>query len=764
MGAGRRRRARPAAALIGALLAGLGCLAAGQMVDPSIDGLTGPFSYLAEPSGALGGIGAGRATQVTWDGALYTGEVELCLVAGDPPHPVAVRAKRLGGGYVPLLHYGWMEGDVRVSVSAFASAVGQGGDPANFVRLQMARLGDSGQPASVGFALRHSGGDHRVPRPGQRAFDPASRYAFEQGCAAIDDRVVCVLPTVAPTRQYAVAGEPYSRPFTGSEYGVGPQTAVLLALWDLGDQPELTIDLKMPWTPPATAAHPALQALKQASYDEQAEEVAEAWTEELGRGMQVLLPEGKPLEAYQASVAYLLMCTEIPREGAPRLFDPLRGIELPLGEAALAQQSLDRSGRPDLARNLAAAWLEGQQPDGAFTADGALRPHCEALLALIGHTWLLGDRPWAEGAYARLRRAAEWVVSRLSAGQMQPGSRDWLLATETLGAVGELAALIGQPEDANLYRMHYAEALAAAERALEGTPLADDATAPLLGLNRGLPDSPEPTCLAPQADRVTELCRRLRETTAEGLVTDGGLLSPLRTMDVARLHALRGEQEQAIRDLYAVLVHTGSCHEGFAGGVRPWADRDAGAAASPDPRFAAGYAALLRDLLIREQRGELHLFSAFSPEWLRSGKLIGVQNAPTAFGLVTAVLQIEDDGATLGMVAAWHAPPSRVIVHVPYCANLTAVSADQPGVKQTDGPPPIAYPGSEPPLGAAAPTQAVELRPNTTIVTLKWEPRAGAALSYDAAVQAWQQEYAARYQEYLNAGQTPATVEPIPLR
>jgi hypothetical protein len=303
------------------------------------------------------------------------------------------------------------------------------------------------------------------------------------------------------------------------------------------------------------------------------------------------------------------------------------------------------------------------------------------------------------------------------------------------------------------------------QTALASEPLADTAVASILGLNRGLPDSPEAAFVAPHAEHVTELCRRLHTTYAEGLATQGGLLSPLLTMDLARLHALRGEQEQALRDLYAVLVHTGSCHEGFAGGVRPWADRDSGENWSPDPRFSAAYMGLLRDLLIREQRDELHLFSAWSPQWIERGKLVGVHNAPTSFGLVTAAMQIEEGGAALVMAADWHAAPSRVIVHLPYCVDVVSASADRPGLKQAEGPRPSEYEGADlSAAGSQGATAYLELRPDTTQVTIKWTLRADALLSYESAVEAWREAYATRYAEYLGAGKVPFAVEPIPLR
>jgi hypothetical protein len=507
-----------------------------------------------------------------------------------------------------------------------------------------------------------------------------------------------------------------------------------------------------------------VQALRQAGYDDYAQQVAEAWEAELGRGMRILLPESKPLDACQANLAYLLMSTEIPKQGRPRFHDHLRGLIEPAAQSAAFAQALDESGRPDLARDALEAWLDTQGPDGCLSPEKDADEHCRVLTALIEHAWLTGDRTWAERVYPQVKTAADWLLSAMEADKTPPALSPFL-TVEALGEVGEMAALVGKQEDAAIFRAQRDRALATTQTTLASEPLAGAAAPSILGLNRGLPDSPGAGFVSPHAEHVTELCRRLHTSYAEGLATEGGFLSPLLTMELARLHALRGEQEQALRDLYAVLVHTGSCQEGFAGGVRPWADRDSGESWSPDPRFSAAYMGLLRDLLIREQRDELHLFSAWSPEWLQPGKLVGVYNAPTSFGLVTAAMQIEEGGAALVMAADWHAAPSRVVLHLPYCVDVTSVSADRPGLKQDEGPPPSEYEGEDlPAAGSQGATAYLELRPDTTQVTIKWTPRADALLSYESAVEAWQAAYAARYARYLNAGKEPLAVEPIPLR
>lgn len=735
------------------------------MVDPAVDGLGSPFCFLAKPSGLLGGVGGGGATQVTWDGAFYTGAAELCIVTGDPPRPVAVRTKRLGAGYMPIVHYSWLEGDVRLSVSAFAAALSRGGPPATFIQLRMSRLGDSGGPASIGFGLRHCGLDHRASLPQTIPFDPSAQFAFEDDATLIGGRVVCLMPDTQPDRRYAVAGEPYTGPFRGSDYGIGPKTAVLLALWDLGRRDEMAIDLKMPWTPVSANVQADLRSLRQASFAEYADQVSQAWQAELGRGLQVLLPEEKPLHAYRANLTTILISTEMPTEGRPRFRNPLGSEPLALGDWAVLVEALDRSGRPELARAFLEAWLEQQCADGCLSPDEDLDAHCNGLRALSAHAWLVGDRLWAEQVYPKVWKGAEWALSRLENQRNLAGSRVLLGTIEILGEAAELAELIGKRQEAAELKMHRMRLIGELEADPRTAPLAVSSASWAVEANRALSDSSVVSVVAPHSEFIGDLCRRMRQASAEGLATQDGLLAPVLTMDLARLHALRGEQQQAVRDLYSVLVHTGSCHEGFVGGVKPWADRDCGQYPCPDPRFSAAYVLFLRDLLIREEHGTLHLFNAFSPSWLKPGCTLGIANAPTFFGLVTAVLRIEEGGAALTMAADWHLPPSRVIVHLPYWVELNYVDADRPGLKQISGPRPMAYDSLDVPAAGADGTNTwVEVRPDTTRVTLRWTTRETPELSYEAAVEEWRQQYIARYQDYLAAGHTPLSLEPIPLQ
>jgi len=731
------------------------------MVDPAIDGLTGPFSYLSKSSTILGGIGASGATQVTWDGALYTGACELCVVVGDPPEPVAVRVKQLGFGYLPIVHYAWQEGEVRCSVSAFTGAVSEQADPVNFVRLGARRMGDGAEPAFIGFGIRHSGLDHRADALESAPFAGAGRYEFAEGCVVVDDRAVCILPDKGPARQYAVLGEPYAGAFSGEAVGLKRQTAALISLWELGANEELSVDLKLPWKPLPLQPREPIEALQRAGHDDYMQRVVEAWHLKLTEGMQVRVPEPKPQDAYRANLVYALMAVEHPSGAQPYLVNRLQKQRLRPGRSATVIHALDVAGHHGLARGCLEALLGMQGENGRLSLDDSVVEHCAVMQAVVSHIGITGDRDWAEAAWGPLMAAAEWLA-------VPPGplvARDCIARAAALAAARDAASRLARDEDARALAERWeraADAVAAA--AMEGAfPTEVIPTLPDLVAAGGAPSIEERATVWPE--QMTALCQRLRSEYAEGVVASGGRLNMTATADMARLHAMRGEQEQAIRDVYALLVHTGSCHEGYVSGAAPWSDRDSGESYPPDPLFAAAYVTLLRDLLVREQGADLHLLSAVSPEWLRPGETATVENARTTFGPVSISVSVTEQGAEVLLAGDWHAAPDRIILHVPYFVELTQASADQPGLRQVEGPPPRAYEATDFPTAAGTGgNEWLELPPQTARVDLQWTSRNSEPISYERTVEEWRSRYRDRYDRYTGSARDPVPIEPPPLR
>lgn len=730
------------------------------MVDPAIDGLAGPFCYLAKPSAILGGIGASGATQVTWDGAFYTGAFELCVVTGDPPRPVAVRAKKLALNYLPVLHYAWQEGPVRYSVSAFAATLSKGADPVNFIRLHARRMGESDEPTFIGFGLRHSGLDHRAAAMGVEPFTPSRRCEFADGCAVSDGQVLCVLPESPPTVQYAVVGQLYDGPYSGEAMGLRPTTANLIALWELGAEAELSVDLKMPWKPLTLEPPGPAQALEQASYDEQMQLVVSGWHTKLAEGMQIRLPEEKPQSACRANVVNALLSVEEPSGKQPYVVNRLQRRRLYPGESAAFIAAIDAAGHHQLAGDCLESLLALQTEAGCLSLNGDLREHCAVVEATAFHYGVTADQAFGDLAWPAIEKALEWLAGAPSGTLPERLSR-----AAALASAAEMAARLGHDDQVPALSERVERAVQAVAEAAEAEPLPAEAVPAIVSLVtvQSGPRMDEVAEVWPE--QVASLCQRLRAQYAEGVWTRDGALDLLQTANMARLHAIRGEQEQAIRDLYALLAHTGSCHEGFAGGVRPWSDRDSGGNYPPDPLFAAAYVQLLRDLLVREAGRDLHLLSAVSPEWLAAGKDLIVENARTVFGPVSVSVSSDATGAEVLIAADWHHPPDRVILHLPYGVQVTQVGADQPGLRQVRGPSPRAYETTDfPTASARGSNEWLEVPLQTTRVDIKWQPHEVEPISYERTVDEWQARYRDRYDRYIGSGKAPIPVEPVPLR
>jgi hypothetical protein len=195
---------------------------------------------------------------------------------------------------------------------------------------------------------------------------------------------------------------------------------------------------------------------------------------------------------------------------------------------------------------------------------------------------------------------------------------------------------------------------------------------------------------------------------------------------------VREEQEQAIRELYAVLLHTSSTNAGFEYSVRPWGDRDFSGNLAPHGWMAAEYRNMLRNMMVREEGDTLHLLSAVSPEWVGAGKTISVQRAATYFGTVGFRLESTSDTAAtlrLAMDRGGAHAPAKVVLHLPWFVDHATATAN----------------GKALPVAAGA----VVIPAGVQQVELKWKRVAlpkGYPESYLTAVDQYKREYREHYE------------------
>lgn len=197
------------------------------------------------------------------------------------------------------------------------------------------------------------------------------------------------------------------------------------------------------------------------------------------------------------------------------------------------------------------------------------------------------------------------------------------------------------------------------------------------------------------------------------------------------------DQELTVQDLYNLLLHTTSTHAPQEFGTYPWKDRDLPDwNIMPDGTTSATIIELMRNMLVREDKDDLHLFSAVSPAWLQPGKSIEISNEPTVFGPVSADLKVTSGGWTVNLSNHFWKAPARVIIPIPWFYRVDHAEAD--------GQPVAAQHGE---LILSANTKELDVKAAIGLAT--------PAMSFDVTVREYKQQYKQRYEQFLRTGGNP---------
>jgi hypothetical protein len=211
------------------------------------------------------------------------------------------------------------------------------------------------------------------------------------------------------------------------------------------------------------------------------------------------------------------------------------------------------------------------------------------------------------------------------------------------------------------------------------------------------------------------------------------------TPDNAQNALVRGrdeDQQHAIEDLYALLLHTTSTHAPQEYGAYPWSTRDHhGNNLLPDGPASGKTIELIRNMLVREFKNDLVLFSALSPAWLKPRRQIEVIREPTEFGPISVTLKTTASGWDVAIAAQFWKAPERIILRIPWFYQVDRAEADGRTMKLSEG------------------SLVVPSVTRKVIVTGRVKPSTP-DMSYLQAVQNYKSEYKRRYQEFLKTGVT----------
>ncbi|MGD0680860.1 MAG: hypothetical protein ABR990_02320 [Terracidiphilus sp.] len=749
-----------------------------QMVSPSIDNPNQPFSYFSRPTDEIGVMDAEAATEITPEGYLRTGYGEMMFFAGPALEPTSVRIRTLEEGRLPIVHYEFERDGVAYRFTLFAATLDgkPEGKLVNFIRITMKNQSSRPNRAIVATGIRYDApnstgdrhGDNRFDRPSEGKFPGDYRqlgesfsrlwvYSFDGNRFLRDGRLLYTFPAGFSSRSFTLHDAyNFNHPHDVSKptkLDVGPNAAEGVVTYSALLQPgeERVLDFKMPVVPTADPAE--MTAIEQAAFDTTKAQVTAFWTGILDQGMQVSLPEQKPVDTFYTSLIYDLIARDHIGADYIQTVNKLHYHSFYLRDGADIAHSYDVTGYPEIARQVLEFFAKSQKPDGNFLSQPQQYDGWgEAIWGYSQHYRITHDKAFAERALPQIGRAVDWLKRARAADPLHimpesnvrdneyvPGHLTGynFLALSGLKLAIEMASETGHANLAQSWQAEYDDYHRAFFKVLEERARTNNGYIPpaLDGQKEGydwgnlLAVVPEPT-LNPHDSRVTATLKVTQDKYAEGIMTyaNGEFLHHYLTIKNTMTEAIRGDQEQALHEFYALLLHTSSTNAGFEYKIYPWGSRNFEDNLSPHGWFAAEYRTLLRTMLVREDGNQLHLLSVVSPAWIGAGKQISVRQAPSNFGAVAFTLdQPSAYEAVLHLNSAFTKPPQQIVVHLPWFVDLKSANADGKDIQAVNG--------------------ALAVSTGTKEVHIYWALKHNASdLSYDRTVKDYKVEYARRYQ------------------
>jgi hypothetical protein len=633
---------------------------------------------------------------------------------------------------------------------------------------------------------------------GQTKFNPDWTYSLENGALIRDGRILYLYPTTPEPDQVSLSlgdrGFSLYRYFTGEIQGNRNRKLVSDRYTPMGvvtyriplkPRGSAALVFKVPIVPVPVNSPEAKQVIE-ADYAQNFQQTVSTWEDLVAKSAPLRFPERKVQEALLANTVFDLLAIDKVGDDYITNVNKFQYHSFYMGsDVSHMRIAFDYLGLEDIARKTALYSITYQFPDGSFDQQGATaggNPYYEMfgwnLWCLGRHYQLTRDASFLQQVYPGVVKAMEWEMRTTQKDELslfppyvgipddaavdnvrQTGPNIWAL--HGMRHAIAMAEAMGKIEDVERFKAEYQRFRAAFDKQLAiqtaksggWIPPAIERT--LLGnhWDNLLLLYPEPL-FDPFDPRVTATIRKSRETYGEGIL---GYVLPVaidrkrdefifdsayklhywQTPNNAQNALVRGgaeDQTVAVRDLYALLLHTTSTHAPQEFGTVPWSTRDYHENdIIPDGAASGKIIELMRNMLVREYKDDLYLFSALSPAWMQPGKVIEVNNEPTTFGPVDAKLSASTAGWEVKLSNRFREAPKHIVISVPWFYEVQKAEADGKPIQASDG--------------------KLVLSPTVRTVTVSGRFKPGTPeMSFERAVKDYQREYKQRYAEFLRTG------------
>lgn len=738
------------------------------MVDPSIDD-TPPFCYLSKPCSQLTMIASNKAAQLTFDGAIYTGAVEFCMFYGKLMKPVMARQKALLDGWIPVVSYSWEDGEILYNAETFAYS--PDGDPQGnliyFVKVEIYNSGKNKEEVYFSAGTRFCGKDHRFEHMKPYPFNPKWTYEMTPTYLLRDNKAILFYPKNGVKE--AVPGDPYSAPFSGADKFITDRAEVGIIKYDKALLPaeKMTLVFKIPSEPVPADDLAQIKSIQNLSYSSYKNKTVKFWRNELSKGVKLSIPEEKVMNVHRSSLMYTWQAIWQKDGKWIQGVNKFQYRGFWLRDGAYIIHANDVWGHQDIARKTLEIYPNYQKPDGLFSSyDGQFDGFGQGLFALGEHALITGDMKYAREIYKHFPPAVEWLKKARASDQFNimpttdvtdnefitghyTGHNFWALLG--IRTAIRIAKMNGNIEDAANYQREYDSLYAAFMKKLEEVSGKDGYIPPGLDVKGGqdwgnLIGVYPSEVLDPHDPRLsTTLAKMHDEKYKEGVMTYMGRLHQYLTVKSSQNHIFRGEQEQALKDFYSILLHTGSTNEMFEWQAAVWGDRDVDGNFPPHGWGAAMLNLMLRNMLVYESGGnggidyrDIHLFSVVSPNWVKTGEEISFENAPTEIGQISAKMEFTKQGANIKIKNKFRVKPKTIVIHIPYFVDFTSYEANVEAI--------------------ACESDKIVFPPDVKRIRLYWTVKQSEPLSFENTVTNYKKEYKERFEEYIKNGGKPVDI------
>ncbi|MDE3161781.1 MAG: hypothetical protein KGL64_00860, partial [Acidobacteriota bacterium] len=193
---------------------------------------------------------------------------------------------------------------------------------------------------------------------------------------------------------------------------------------------------------------------------------------------------------------------------------------------------------------------------------------------------------------------------------------------------------------------------------------------------------------SPNDQLVTGLIARMEREEKQGLPTNVAWAGPAgvwagESMNIAETYLLRGDKNKAVNMLVAALNHSSTTkvwkEEILVDVTLPRAcetphskrSNMEGTGDMPEAWANANLVLFLRDMLVNERDGALHLLVGLPSDWVPVGKAVSIEDAPVTTGGTLSVRAERLSEKQWKMSINPHGVPRAVVVHVPLAAGQT---------------------------------------------------------------------------------------------